>query len=104
MLLKKEGYNPDHPYVIVVAPTGTAAANVRGQTWHSSLGFNFGNKHLSLSDKKRDKTRTLLKNLQVVIVDEISMIRSDLLYQLDLRFTIFRGYNATAPLPRIIYI
>ena len=38
-----------------------------------------------MSDKKRDKTRTLLKNLKVVIVDEVSMVKSDLLYQLDLR-------------------
>ena len=85
LIFRNEGDNPDYPYVIVVAPTGTAAANVRGQTLHSAFGFNFGNKHYSLSDKKRDKTRTLLKNLRVVIIDEISMIKSDLLYQLDLR-------------------
>ena len=85
LILRKEGDNPELPYVIVVAPTGTAAANVRGQTLHSAFGFNFGNKHYSLSDKKRDKTRILLKNLRVVIIDEISMIKADLLYQLDLR-------------------
>ena len=85
LILKREGDNPDNPYVVVLAPTGTAAANVRGQTLHSALGFNFGNKHYSLSDKKRDETRNLLKNLKVIIIDEMSMIRSDLLYQLDLR-------------------
>ena len=84
IILKQEGDNPDNPYVIVLAPTGTAAVNVRGQTLHSALGFNFGNKHYSLSDKKRDETRSLLKNLRVIIIDEMSMIRSDLLYQLDL--------------------
>ena len=85
IILKKEGDNPDCPYVIVTAPTGTAAANVRGQTLHSALSFNFGNKHYSLSDKKRDKTRSLFQNLKVIIIDEISMIKADLLYQLDLR-------------------
>ena len=85
LILRKEGDNPDNPYVIVVAPTGTAAANVRGQTLHSSLGFNFGNKHYSLSDKKRDEIRSVLRNLRVLIIDEISMIRSDMLFQLDLR-------------------
>ena len=85
LVLRREGDNPDHPYVVVVAPTGTAAANVRGQTLHSAFGFNFGNKHYSLSDKKRDTARTMFKNLKVVIIDEISMIKSDLLYQLDLR-------------------
>ena len=85
LILKREGDNPDFPYVIVTAPTGTAASNIRGQTLHSSLGFNFGNKHYSLSDKKRDETRCLLKNLRFVIIDEVSMIRSDMLYQLDPR-------------------
>ena len=85
LILKKEGDNPEFPYVVVTAPTGTAASKVRGQTLHSAFGFNFGNKHFSLSDKKRDKTRTLLKNLKIIIVDEVSMVKSDLLYQLDLR-------------------
>ena len=85
LVLKKEGDDPSLPYVIVTAPTGTAASNVRGQTLHSAFGFNFGNKHYSLSDKKRDEIRSLLINLQVVIIDEISMIKSDMLYQLDLR-------------------
>ena len=73
------------PYVVVAAPTGTAASNIRGQTLHSAFGFNFGNKHYSLSDKKRDEVRSLLQNLKVVIIDEMSMIKSDLLFQLDLR-------------------
>ena len=85
LILKTEGDNPDHPYVMVVAPTGTAASNVRGHTLHSSFGFNFGNKHYSLSDKKRDQTRRLFQNLRVLIIDEISMIKADMLYQLDLR-------------------
>ena len=85
LILRSEGDNPDHPYVMVVAPTGTAASNVRGHTLHSSFGFNFGNKHYSLSDKKRDKTRAVLKNLRFLIIDEISMMKSDLIFQLDLR-------------------
>ena len=85
LILKKEGDDPSLPYVIVTAPTGTAASNVRGQTLHSAFGFNFGNKHYSLSDKKRDEMRSLLTNLRVLIIDEMSMIKSDMLYQLDLR-------------------
>ena len=60
-ILQRPGDNPDHPYVIVAAPTGTAAANVKGQTMHSAFAFPFGNEHYSLPDKKRDKTRTELK-------------------------------------------
>ena len=85
LILQKPGDNPEHPYVIVAAPTGTAAANVKGQTMHSAFAFPFGNEHFSLSDKKRDITRTELKNLKLIIIDEISMVKADQLYQLDLR-------------------
>ena len=37
IILRKEGDNSDHPYVVVVAPTDTAASNVRGQTLHCIL-------------------------------------------------------------------
>ena len=40
---------------------------------------------MSLGDKARDQKRKVLENLQVVIIDEYSMIKSDMLYQLDLR-------------------
>ena len=85
LILQTSGDNPDCPYIFTTAPTGTAAANVRGQTMHSAFGFSFGNEHFSLSDKKRDEKRALLKNLRVVIIDEISMIKADQLYQLDMR-------------------
>ena len=52
---------------------------------HSAFGFSFGNEHFSLSDKIRDKKRNLLKYLKIVIIDEISMVKSDMLYQLDRR-------------------
>ena len=41
-ILRKPGDNPDHPYILKAASTGTAAANIRGQTLHSALSFNFG--------------------------------------------------------------
>ena len=85
LILQQPGDDPDCPYIIVAAPTGTAAANIRGQTMHSSFGFNFGNEHLSLSDKVRDKKRNLLQNLKMVIIDEISMVKSDQQFQLDMR-------------------
>ena len=84
-IFRKEGDNPEHPYILVCAPTGTAAAVIHGQTLHHSFSFNFGNEYMSLSDKARDLKRGLLQNLKVVIIDEISMVKSDLLYQLDLR-------------------
>ena len=38
-----------------------------------------------MSDKSRDQKRAALKNLRIVIIDEISMVKADMLYQLDLR-------------------
>ena len=84
-ILRSEGDNPDHPYCIRAAYTGTAASNIQGQTLHSAFSFNFGNTFLSLSDKARDEKRSLLQNLKIVFVDEYSMIPADMLYQLDLR-------------------
>ena len=52
---------------------------------HSAFSFAYGNEYFSLSDKKRDKNRTILQNLRAVIIDEVSMIKADQLYQLDLR-------------------
>ena len=84
-ILQKEGDNVECPCVLKAAFTGTAASNIEGQTLHSSFGFSFDNKAYSLNDKARDQKRTALANLKVVIIDEISMVKVDMLYQLDLR-------------------
>ena len=84
-ILQKEGDDVECPCVLKAAFTGTAASNIQGQTLHSSFGFSFDNKHYSLSDKNRDQKRAALKNLKIVIIDEISMVKADMLYQLDLR-------------------
>ena len=84
-VLRKPGDNPDHPYIIKAAFTGTAAANIKGQTLHSAFSFSFGNNFFSPGDKSRDERRNQLENLLVVIIDEFSMMKADMLYQLDLR-------------------
>ena len=84
-IFRTPGDHPDHPYVLRCAFAGTAAANIDGQTLHSAFDFKFGNKFTSLDDKKRDLRRTTLSNLKVLIIDEISMVPVDMLYQLDLR-------------------
>ena len=85
LILQQPGDDPDCPYVLVCAPTGTAASNIRGQTMHTAFGFSFSNQFFSLSDKQRDKKRYLLQKLKLVIIDEISMVKSDQLFQLDMR-------------------
>lgn len=84
-ILQQEGDCLDEPYVLKTSFTGCAAANIEGLTLSSAFGLPFGNKHFSLSDKMRDQKIRLMKNLKLLIIDEISMVKSDMLYQLDLR-------------------
>jgi ATP-dependent DNA helicase PIF1 len=64
--------------VAVLAPTGVAALNVQGQTIHSFFGFK-----PSITPEKVKKIggpeALLYKKLKTVIIDEISMVRADLL-------------------------
>ena len=84
-ILQRPGDDINCPYVIKTAFTGAAASLIEGMTLHSAFGFDFGNKHYSLSDKIRDARKNILKNLKMIIIDEISMVKADMLYQLDLR-------------------
>ena len=84
-IMLRDGDDLDCPYVLLSAFTGTAAANIEGQTLHTLFSFNFGAGFLSLSDKMRDEKRNLYKNLKVLIIDEISLVDADMLYKIDLR-------------------
>ena len=84
-ILQQPGDDCDSPYIVRAAPTGMAAANVEGSTLHSAFNFNFGYNFIPLSDKNRDMFRKNFKNVQVIIIDEFSMMKSDQLYQLHLR-------------------
>ena len=53
--LRQPGDDPNAPYVVLCAFTGTAAANINGQTLHSLFGFKFGTKFLSMTGKQRDE-------------------------------------------------
>ena len=84
-ILQKAGDSPDQPFVLKTAFTGTAAANIEGQTLSTTFGFVHGNKYFPLNDRNRDPTRLALKNLVLVIIDEISLVKADMLYMLSLK-------------------
>lgn len=73
--------------VIIAAPTGIAAINARGMTVHSLFQFPFGPiqpdderlYHIRYSSSKRK----LLREIEVLVLDEISMIRADMLDAID---------------------
>lgn len=64
--------------IAVLAPTGVAALNVKGQTVHSFCGFK-PDITLDTVPKLREKKGLLYKNLDAIIIDEVSMVRADLL-------------------------
>lgn len=72
----------------VVAPTGVAAINAGGMTIHSLFQLPFGpiipgnsaQPELTYSEEKK----ALLSSLEMLIIDEISMVRPDVLDQVDL--------------------
>ncbi|MCR9290156.1 MAG: helix-turn-helix domain-containing protein [Bacteroidetes bacterium] len=74
---------------VVVAPTGVAAINARGMTIHSMFQLPFGpflpgnTQDLSRQRKFSRKKINLIKSLDLLIIDEISMVRSDLLDAID---------------------
>jgi hypothetical protein len=108
---------------VVVAPTGVAAINAGGVTMHSFFQLPFGpfipaiNRgvldNYDVSDKQSlfknirfntDK-RELLQELELLIIDEVSMVRADMLDAID---TILRHFRKKTQLPfggvQVLYI
>ncbi len=77
--------------IAVVAPTGVAALNVKGQTIHSF--FRFPPRLLTRQDIKPAKNKRLYKNLEILVVDEISMVRADMFDNMDYFLRITRDVN-----------
>lgn len=100
--------------MVVLAPTGVAAVNAGGQTIHSFLNIKPslyvpGDKRLRYIAPPRDEDKTvitdhfryhkdkltLIRNMELLVIDEISMVRCDLLDVVDqlLRHTRKRQYT-----------
>lgn len=62
--------------VVVCAPTGTAAVNIQGETAHSLFGIPVPCTGVSVSKVPPSKIKTLAM-ADVIIIDEISMMRND---------------------------
>lgn len=100
--LLREIIQTTHKNTVVVAPTGIAALNAGGVTIHSMFQLPFGGfipdnsasnfdnnlkfetpatlrRHFRLSGQKR----AVIQNMELLIIDEVSMLRSDLLDAID---------------------
>jgi len=100
--LLKEIIATTHKNTVVVAPTGIAALNAGGVTIHSMFQLPFGgfipdNSAPQFSDSTKFETkatlrrhfkmsgqkRAVIQNMQLLIIDEVSMLRADLLDAMD---------------------
>ena len=86
-ILRKAGDHPNKPRVLICAFTGKAASLIDGQTLHSTFDFKFGNEHKTLSDRKRAILRDLLSEVKIIIIDEVSLIKADMLFQVHARLS-----------------
>lgn len=67
---------------VILAPTGIAALNVNGQTIHSF--FRFNPKNFNPNNIAPHYVRAeFFEKLEMVIIDEVSMVRSDLMHGVD---------------------
>lgn len=80
--------------IVVLASTGVAALNVKGQTIHSFFGFK---PNVTLqSIKKHRQGNDLYKELDAIIIDEVSMVRADLMDCID-KFLRLNGRSKNEP-------
>jgi len=77
-----------HKRMVVVAPTGVAAINAKGVTIHSFFQMSFGpqipgtENHSAAKKFNREKIN-IIKSLDLLVIDEISMVRADMLDGID---------------------
>lgn len=93
--IKAEGFKR----MVVTAPTGVAAINAGGMTLHSFFQLPFG---LHLPGATREENRqkrfsgqkiALIRSLDLLVIDEISMVRADLLDAVDEVLRRYRDYS-----------
>jgi len=84
-----------HKRIVVVAPTGVAAINAGGVTIHSFFQMSFGpilpeindagehSQNPFLNKKFNRKKIEIIKTMDLLVIDEISMVRADLLDGID---------------------
>ncbi|XP_076836836.1 uncharacterized protein LOC143482374 [Brachyhypopomus gauderio] len=80
-ILSRLSQNPDDTRVLLTAPTGVSAYNIDAATIHTSLSIGTDTKlpYQPLGDEKINALRTKLGKLDILIIDEISMVDHKLL-------------------------
>jgi hypothetical protein len=121
--LLKEIIATTHKNTVVVAPTGIAALNAGGVTIHSMFQLPFGGfipdnsvpqfsnttkfetkatlrRHFKMSGQKR----AVIRNMELLIIDEVSMLRADLLDAIDFMMQSVRKKSAPFGGVQVLFI
>jgi ATP-dependent DNA helicase PIF1 len=81
--------------IVVLAPTGVSALNVQGQTIHSFFGF--PPRIVTAQEASRKTTMKhlirLYKMMEVLVIDEVSMVRADIMDGMDMFLRVNRENN-----------
>ena len=91
--------NDSHKRMVVVAPTGVAAINAGGVTIHSFFQLPFGPflpqtaQDITQQRKFSGEKLNLIRSLDLLVIDEISMVRADLLDGIDAVLRRYRDRN-----------
>ena len=84
--------------IAVLAPTGISAINAGAQTIHSFFRFDFSPYipsaiNISTQDDAETYGNEVLREVDMIIIDEISMVRADLLDRIDHKLRLSRSCN-----------
>ena len=80
-IISKFTSSPDSLSILLTAPTGTAAFNIQGMTIHSAFAINKNVKlpYQPLGENLLNTLRSKFDSLQILIIDEISMVDQKIL-------------------------
>ncbi|XP_071476043.1 uncharacterized protein [Diadema antillarum] len=105
-ILSRMMHNPDDISIMKVAPTGIAAYNINGSTIHNALSIPISATlpYQPLGEEKISHLRSQLGQLQILIIDEISMVDQKLLWYIHGRLRQIKQTRDDAPFGKVSVI
>ena len=100
-VLMYNGGDSEKPRILLVPPTGVGAVYING-TIHCGLKINIGGKVFPLNDYQRAFLRNK-SEVKIIILDEVSMVSSMLLYRVNQRLNEIFEYSDQLPFAAMCY-